>query len=197
MFVQIMQGRTSDAEGLERQFERWMSELAAGAGGWLGSTMGVSDDGRFIGIARFRDEAAGQANSERAEQGSWWNETSKYFDGEVTFTNSTEVDDFRGGGSDSAGFVQVMQGRADKEQLRALDRRFDELAPRPDLLGGLRVWHGDGQFVEAAYFSSEAEAREQESAEPPPEVAQLLEDWRKAMGDIQYVDLRQPWLYSP
>ena len=198
MFVQVMQGKTSDAAGLRRQADRWVDDLSAGATGWLGSTMGVSDDGRFVAIARFSDEAAAEANSSRPEQGSWWNETSKYFDGEVTFANSTDVDTFRAGGTDDAGFVQVMQGRCpDKARLRDLDERFEQLEMRPDLLGGLRAWYGDGEFTEVAYFTSEAEAREAEAAEPPAEVAELLGEWREATGDMRFTDLREPWLYSP
>ena len=200
MFIQVFQGKTSDASGLRRQAERWVEELAPGAAGWLGSTMGVTADGLFFGTARFRDEAAARANSERPEQGDWWNETVKYFDGEVTFADSTDVDTFRAGGSDDAGFVQVMQGRCDdKAAVRELDRRLDELASRPDLLGGLRAWHGDGgaDFVEVVYFTSEAEAREQEAAEASPELAALRADWQATAGEMRYLDLTDPWTYSP
>jgi hypothetical protein len=197
MFVQVFQGKTSDPGGLRRQADRWVQELAPGADGWLGSTMGVTADGDFIGTARFRDEAAARANSERPEQGNWWNETAKYFDGEVTFADSSDVDVFRAGGSDDAGFVQVMQGHAsDKEAVRAFDRELDALELRPDLLGGVRAWYGDGDFVELAYFTSEAEAREQESAEPPAEVAARLAEWQATMGEIRYHDLTEPWLFS-
>ncbi|MGE5763508.1 MAG: hypothetical protein ACM3ZF_06425, partial [Mycobacterium leprae] len=60
-------------------FERWVEELAPGAAGWLGSTAGVTDDGRFIGLARFESEQAARRNSDRPEQGRWWAETSKLF----------------------------------------------------------------------------------------------------------------------
>ena len=38
--------------------------------------------------ARFESEEAAQANSDRPEQGAWWAETAKVFDGEATFRNS-------------------------------------------------------------------------------------------------------------
>jgi hypothetical protein len=200
MFVQVFRGKTSDAAGLRRQGDRWVEELAPGADGWLGSTMGVTADGVFVGLARFRDEAAARANSQRPEQGSWWNETAKYFDGEVTFADSTDIDEFRNGGSDDAGFVQVMEGRCtDKQALRDLDRSLEELEGRPDLLGGIRAWHGEKgtEFVEVAYFTSEAEAREQESAEPPAELAAVLANWQSLTGEMRYLDLSDPWMYSP
>jgi hypothetical protein len=197
MFVQVIQGKTDDAAGLRRQSDRWAAELAKGADGWLGSTIGVADDGEFVAIARFRDEAAARKNSERPEQGDWWNETSKYFEGEVRFADCTETDTFRAGGSDEAGFVQIMQGKADMEKLRALDARFEQVVERPDLLGGTRAWHGDGTFTEAAYFTSEADARAGESQEPPPETKAILDEWLGSVQGMRYIDLKDPWLYSP
>ena len=41
MFVQVIQGRTSDEEGLRAASQRWVKELASDATGWLGSTLGV------------------------------------------------------------------------------------------------------------------------------------------------------------
>ena len=41
MFVQVIKGRTSDADGLRRQDERWRAELRSGAKGFLGSTFGA------------------------------------------------------------------------------------------------------------------------------------------------------------
>src|SRR5687768_13252868 len=112
MFVQVIKGRTSDAAGLRRQLERWTAELKPGAAGFVGSTSGVSDDGTFIALARFADAAAAKANSDRPEQGAWWTETSKYFDGEPSFRESTDVATMFDGGSNDAGFVQVMEGTA-------------------------------------------------------------------------------------
>lgn len=70
MFVQLIEGRVSDRDGLRRQMDRWMSELRPQAAGFLGSTAGVTDDGQAIVLARFESARAAQANSERPEQGS-------------------------------------------------------------------------------------------------------------------------------
>ncbi len=69
MFVQVMQGKTSDKEGLHRQLDRWMSELRSGAKGFLGTTGGVTDDGKVFVVARFESEQAARVNSDRPEQG--------------------------------------------------------------------------------------------------------------------------------
>ncbi len=198
MFIQVIQGRTRDAAALRRQVDRWHRELAPGASGYLGSTGGVADDGTAIFIVRFENEEAARANSDRPEQGQWWQETAQYFEGEVTFRDCPETELTLGGGSDDAGFVQVMQGRAlDKKRLRALE---EELMPRlqelrPDLIGSVRGWDGDF-FSEAAYFTSEAEARKGE-ASMPGELEDELSDFTTLVEGVTYIDLKDPWLRSP
>ena len=92
MFIQVIQGDVRDADQLHRQLERWRTEIKPGARGYLGSTGGVTADGRGITLVRFESEAAARANSERPEQGAWWNEAVKAFDGEVTFHDCRDVD---------------------------------------------------------------------------------------------------------
>ena len=197
MFIQVMTGQVADQHGLEAVLDRWQSEVRPGAKGFLGSTVGVTADGRFLGLARFESADAAKANSDRPEQGAWWAEMEKCFSGPVTFRDCTEVDTYRDGGSDDASFVQVMQGRADRERLRALDARAESLLPdlRPDLLGSVRAWSGD-EYTEAAYFTSEADARAAEGQEPPPELAAELGEWQEAMGEGTYFDLTSPTMVS-
>ena len=83
MFVQVIEGRTSDPEGLRAQFDKWVAELEPGATGYVGTTAGVAADGRVVVFARFESEDAARANSERPEQGAWWAETEKLLDGPV------------------------------------------------------------------------------------------------------------------
>ena len=128
MFVQVIEGRVSDREGLHRQMDQWMTDLRPGATGFLGSTAGVTDDGYGIAFARFESAAAAKANSERPEQGRWWAETEKCYSGDVTFTESEDVETFLGGGSNDAGFVQIMRGSADRDQLHAIDAGFEKVA---------------------------------------------------------------------
>lgn len=66
MFVQVIEGRVRDLEGLRRQFDTWMSELAPGADGYLGSTAGVAPDGTFVAVARFESQEAVGGGSDDA-----------------------------------------------------------------------------------------------------------------------------------
>src|SRR6266542_3544046 len=119
MFIQVIQGQIGDLAALRRQWDRWQGELAAGAEGWLGTTAGVTGQDRFIAVVRFESEQAARRNSDRPEQGQWWAKTAKSLSGEVSFRDSVQADAFLGGGSDGAGFVQVVQGQAtDAERLR-------------------------------------------------------------------------------
>jgi hypothetical protein len=205
VFVQIIQGALAahaDRQDLKEALDRWEREVRPGAVGWLGSTAGVTDDGTSFALVRFESAEAARRNSDRPEQHQWWTETSKLFGGEVTFHDCSDVDLMAGGGSDDAGFVQVIQGRIrDLDGLRAYLRDLDEQAMkdfRPDVIGSIAAYHPDGGFTEAVYFTSEAEAREGERKEPPEE---LRDEMNKMMsfyeGDWTYLDLREPWLSSP
>lgn len=198
MFVQVIEGRVRDAAGLKRQFEDWGRHLAPGAEGWLGSTAGITPDGRFVLAARFASAEAASENSDRAEQGQWWAVTEKMLD-DVAFFESSDATSM-GEGSDDAGFVQIMHGRAvDRGRLEELDAemsgRLSQL--RPDVLGGYQILLPDDEFVAVTYFTSEAEARAGESREPPADLAEVLEEWQSLMIDVRWFDLPEPWLSSP
>jgi hypothetical protein len=201
MFIQLIQGDVADRDGLRRQIERWQAELKPGAQGYLGSTGGVTDDGRYIGCVRFESADAAQANADRPEQSAWFAETEKAFSGPVTFHSCTDVDVYLGGGSDSAGFVQVIQGNPiDRDRVRQLDVEFESLAReyRPDIIGWIVAWHpDDGRFTSVVYFNSEEAARKGETQEPPEDRKHLLNDWQEAVGDVSFYDLKDPWLFSP
>lgn len=199
MFVQIIEGKVSDKAGLRRQLDRWEAEIRPGAAGFLGSTGGVTDDGVGFAIARFESAAAAHANSERAEQGAWWAETEKCFDGSVSFTDSEDADEFLAGGSNSAGFVQIMKTASGVHRavVKDLDERFSKYAAtwRPDLIGGVRIWTGENSTVDVNYFTSEAAARENESKAPPAELAEAMAQFADVMANTEFLDLRDPWLY--
>jgi hypothetical protein len=195
MFVQMIEGRVGDAEELRRQLDRWAAELRPGATGYLGSTGGITDDGRFIMFARFENEDAAQANADRPEQGEWFAEMSKAFDGDASFTNSTDVETFLAGGSDDAGFVQVMKSPGlDRDRIREMDAIFEPHAAeyRPDLIGGYRVWTGPTSCIDVNYFTSEEEARANEQKEPPPELASGMSEFMDMMKDTEFIDLKDP-----
>jgi hypothetical protein len=200
MFIQVFQGKTKDAAGLRRQMDRWNSELRPGAIGYLGSTSGVSDDGEFISVARFESEDKARQNSDRSEQGEWWAETEKYFDGEVLFHDCNRVETMGKGGSDDAGFVQIIQGHvSDVDAAIALDLRLNEnlTAIRPDVIGGTTGYHSNGRYTSTVYFTSEKEAREGERkmGESEELAAAMSELETLSVEEPKYIDLRSPWMY--
>lgn len=201
MFVQVIQGRVGDPAKVRAALDRWAQELAPGATGWLGSTAGVTDDGQFITIARFESEEAARRNSDRPEQGEWWKGTSELFTGEVSFADNTDVDVDLNGDPDSARFVQVIQGRSSNpSRARELMLQDPEAwaAYRPDILGSLTVNRDDTSHTVVIYFSSEAEAREGERKEPPPELREQMKEMEALeVGEPAFLDLKDAWLYSP
>jgi quinol monooxygenase YgiN len=198
MFVQVIKGKAKDAKGLRAQADEWVANVRPGAIGYLGSTFGIADDGTFVIFARFENEDAAKHNSARPEQGAWWEATTKFIDGEPTFRESSDVSTLFEGGSDAAGFVQVMEGRvhdrvkADAMETPALLAQLR--AARPDLLGATRVWFDGGTFAEAAYFTSEADARKGESS---TEFAGPQEEYAALFSEMTFIDLRDPQLSSP
>jgi hypothetical protein len=199
MFVQVIRGQAKDAPGMRKEMDRWQEELAPGAIGYLGSTGGVTEDGKFIVLARFESEEAAQKNSERPEQDAWYQEFATHLDGEPTFVNSSETEEWMGGGSDEAGFVQIITGSVtDKEKVREMWQSMPEDAMhqmRPDVMGGLVVWDGDN-FVQSIYFTSEKEARAGESQEVPQEQQEQMQEMNSLMQDVEYLDLTDPKMFT-
>jgi len=201
MFVQMFTGKVTDAAAVREIFHDWPTGAGRDARGWLGSTAGVTDDGQLVALARFESEEVARANSERPEQGRWWESLAANLDGEASFFESSEVDEDLVGNPDDAGFVQVMQGRvSDSARARELASSDPEAwaRARPDILGSLMLARDDGNYVMAIYFTSEADARQWEKAEPPAEMAGTMEEMGALqVGDVTYYDLRDPWLVSP
>ena len=201
MFVQVIQGAVSDPQALRAQLDRWQADLGPGAEGWLGSTAGVTADGQAVAVVRFESEDAARRNSDRPEQGAWWEQMAALYTGDPVFHDSVWVDVDTPGDPDAAGFVQVMQGRtSDPDRARELmaSDPTDWAAYRPDILGTLLVGHEGGGWTMAIYFTSEAEARAGEQKEPPPEMAEMMEEMGAlAVGETTYLDLTDPWLRGP
>jgi len=199
MFIQVIRGKAIDREGLRRQFDRWNEELRPGATGFVGSTAGITDDGRFIAVACFDSAEASRANSQRDEQGAWWAETEKCLEA-AAFQDSMEVLTMQGGASKGAGFVQVMCGRVtDAETMAALRPRMGEMESamkrhRPDVLGDVIAVNADGSYTDAVYFQSEVEARQGETKERPADVGALFTELMSAIAVDEYLDLKDPWI---
>jgi hypothetical protein len=201
MFVQVIRGQVTDREEMHAALDRWSEQLAPSAAGWLGSTAGVTEDGRFVALARFESEAAARRNSDRLEQGQWWVDTAKLFTGEVSFRDSSDVTEDVTGDPGRAGFVQVMEGRgSDPQRARELmaEKTGEWAAFRPDVLGSVAVLSEAGSYTVVTYFTSEQAAREGERKQAPPALKTQMEEMSKlSIGEPEFLDLRQPWLYSP
>jgi hypothetical protein len=201
MFVQVIQGKTSNPDALRAAIDRWMQDLAPGATGWLGSTGGVTEDGRFIAAVRFESAEAARRNSQRPEQDRWWAETEKLFDGPTTFRDSSDVTVDVHGDPDRAGFVQIMQGRtSDPERAKQLMGQDPDkwAALRPDMVGSVSIGHENGGYTMVLYFTSEAEAREGERKELPLELRANMDEMNKlSEGEPDFFDLKQPSMRSP
>jgi hypothetical protein len=192
VFVQVLRGRATDRRNVMLQLESWAQELAPTAQGWLGSTAGITDEDRFIASFRFESAELAQQNSDRPEQTRWWYEFSRYLD-TPRFWDCALVQEYKGGGSDDAGFVQVIQGRV----IDAEDYRREAMSmggtPRGDVIGGLIAWDGS-RFTEFVYFTSEEDARIGERSQSHRTALEKI--WPRT-GDLDYFDLRQPWFASP
>jgi hypothetical protein len=190
-----------DPSGLRKQWDKWQQELKPSATGYLGSTAGITADGEFIALARFEDEQSARANSDGDSQTKWWEETSQYLE-DTMFHDCTLVDLQNDGGSDSAGFVQVIQGKVtDVEKSRELDRRTESQMKeaRPDVIGSITAWHPEnGRFTSAIYFTSEAEARAKEKEmTDSKEFQEFMDEWQAISdGEPKYLDLSDPWYSS-
>lgn len=200
MFAQVITGRVTDIDALRRQVQRWQQDLRPGATGYLGTTSGVSDDSKVVVMVRFESEADARRNSDRPEQGVWWAETERYLS-DVEFHESSELNTQLGGGSDDAGFVQVMRGRITDpgtyarymEQQDTFEATMKEL--RPDILGVVSVRLPDDRYFDFAYFSSEAAARIGEAKEMPAETQAQMEEMMGAAPVDEFFDLKDPWLH--
>ena len=193
MFIQIMQGRCSRTEELRGHLDRWTEEMSPAAAGWLGGTYGFTDDGMFVGVVRFDSKESAAANAARPEQGAWWSEVEQCFDGPVEFHDCDDVSLLLDGGSDSAGFVQIIRGKVDdptrlKEMLGSDTDMLHEA--RPEIIGATLAIEDDGTFTETVAFTDEASARRGESQQMPED---MRREWESMVKDMQFLDLRQPW----
>jgi hypothetical protein len=186
---------------LRKQWDRWDQEIKPSVQGYLGGTAGVTPDGEFIALARFDSEEAARANSDNAEQSAWWEETSQYLT-DTMFHDCVEVDLMNDGGSDAAGFVQVIQGKVtDVDKARELDKTMESQMKemRPDVIGGIVAWHPqNGRFTNANYFTSEGEARAKEKeSSTSPEFEKFMSEYEAISdGEPKYLDITEPWYSS-
>lgn len=195
MFIQVVQGRSTRQSDVHALMDEWRRDLSPGATGWLGGTFGFTDDDQMLGVVRFESRDAAAANSARPEQGAWAERLAELMEGPLEFHDCDDVTLMMDGGSDQAGFVQVIRGRVeDPSRLKAMMADTTMLHEmRPDVLGATLAFESDGTFTETVAFTSEGEARIGEKAEPPAEVRRELD---YAMEGATFYDLHHPWFES-
>ena len=195
MFIQIIQGKCTRQDELRAMAQRWVDEIGSGASGWLGGTYGFTDDDMFIGVVRFENRETAMANSKRPEQGAWAEQMMALMDGPVEYHDCDDVTLMMEGGSDRAGFVQVIRGKVDDpDRLKAMmadTTLLHEL--RPDILGATLAIEPDGTFTETVAFTDEESARRGEQVQPP---ADVMADLDYAMKDATFYDLHHPWFQT-
>ena len=195
MFIQVIQGKTSREDELRTLAQAWRDEGGIGAVGYLGGTYGVTDGGDFIGVVRFTSREDAMANSARPETGAFAEKMGALMDGPVQFHDCGDVTTWLDGGSDDAGFVQVISGRIDDPApIKAMANDTGDLrAMRPEIIGGTLAISDDGTFFQTVYFTDEDAARQGEQVEPPEEIRAELESM---MAGATFHDLTRPWFTS-
>lgn len=206
MFIQVWQGKVSNVAAIRERLDGWRADLEPTAQGWLGFTGGVTADGQFVGIARFVDEASARSNSDRPEQEAWWAGTADLFEGDVEFHDYPHTTLLLDGGSDAAGFVQVIQGTysGDGSPADATDDAEELSRRRPDIIGATIGWNDAGHFTQTVYFTTEEAARRGEEtmgadadADADADAADRLEEWMSRVEGLTFHDLTEPWMASP
>jgi hypothetical protein len=193
MFVQVFHGQLSSSDLWSAQVDKWRREIRPKTTGFLGFTTGVTADDYMITVARFDSRDNARVDSDLPEQGAWFEETSKAFDGELTFHDCPEVDVVLAGGSDEAGFVQVMLGRAKdravmRQQQKAMESELRRI--RPDLIGATIGWDEADGFIQTSYFTSEQQARVNErTMADSPHFAGFM---NQIDGELTFYDLLKP-----
>ena len=195
MFIQVIHGKTNQRDELRSLAEAWRDEGGVEAVGYLGGTYGVTDDGDFLGIIRFASRDEAMANSARPETGAFAEKMAALMDGPVEFHDCDDVTTLLDGGSDEAGFVQVIAGHVDDpEPMKSMAADTGELrAMRPEIIGGTLALEPDGTFFQTIYFTDEDSARKGEQLEPPAEIRAQLETM---MAGARFYDLTSPWFTS-
>jgi len=188
MFIQVIKSSTSRPDEVRALMQEW-NDLPDDGSGMLGGTFGITDDGTSISVVRFESREKAMANSERPETDAMAQKMAALMDGPPEFHDCDDVTVWGDGGSDDAGFVQVIEGRTDDpDRLKqVVNEDFDELRRhRPDIIGGTLALTGDGGFFNTVAFTDEASAREGEKKD----VSSVGDEFRPLMKDVFFHDLR-------
>jgi hypothetical protein len=194
VFIQMVSGSCSQQEDMRMLVDDWCANMASQPG-WLGGTYGFTDDGRFMGVVRYESAAMCRELCDAEGAGAWWAAAEQLFDGSPEIHQSQDVSIMLQGGSDDAGFVQIMRGKvANADMLRKMttDQEMTSMMheARPDIIGSTLIIEDDGTFTETIAFTDEESARIGEKKEMPADVAA---DFEGAISEVEYYDLHRPW----
>ena len=201
MFIQVIQGTCRQRDEARALLDQWLADLSPAAEGWLGGTYGFTDDDELLAVVRFESRDAAMANSQRPEQQEWWSRMEPLFEGPIEFHDCDRVVVMLEGGSDDAGFVQVVRGRLrDPDALESGMREMESLLheARPEIIGATFGIEPDGTFTETVAFTDEASAREAESRTAPESgpAHDAMAAWQDMVSDLSFRDLHHPWFAS-
>lgn len=172
MFVQIIKSPVRDAAGMRRHFFDGVERLHPTAVGWLGATSGVTADDVWINVICFESPEAAARNSERPEQGQWWNEGERYRDGDAAFTDGTDVTILNGGPAPAPGFVRLVEAPVtDRPRVEAVLAGAER---------GLAIWHDDSVTVVRTHPAR-------------PDTDPLVDELRALSATVQVHDIAEPW----
>jgi hypothetical protein len=197
VFIQVIHGKCSRQDEMRSLAESWRDEGGREATGWLGGTFGVTDENDFLAVVRFESRDAAMANSTRPETSAFAEKMGALMDGPVDFHDCDDVTTLLDGGSDDAGFVQVIRGHVDDSAtFKGLfaDSGQQLREARPEIIGGTFALEPDGTFWETIAFTDEDRARKGEQVPPPAEIQEAL---ASMMAGATFYDLREPWFESP
>lgn len=198
MFAQFIAARTSDREAYNEHIRRWYQEQSSQAEGWLLGVGGVTARGESLMLILFESEEQARRNSDRPEQGHWWQALLTCLEGAPEVIDSAAVDRYGSGDLMQAGFVQFIRAQvSDQERMRSMSQEMagDMLELRPDILGGITLWYPGGS-VDVVGFTSEAEARQGEQRQIPADFEEKWGEISSLMSDMRYYDMAQPVLMS-
>jgi hypothetical protein len=194
VYIQMVHCACTQQDDMRMLVDDWCGRMADRPG-WLGGTYGFTDDDHFVGVVRFETATDAREWSRESDAGLWWACAESLMAGAPEIHQSEDVMTMLEGGSDDAGFVQVMRGRVgNADALRRIVSDHDVTSmlheARPEIIGATLLIEDDGTFTETVSFTDEEAARAGERKEMPAEMASQMQE---AMADVEYLDLHKPW----
>lgn len=200
MWIRIARGKTAEPAKLKALVETFTTDPEGLPAGSLGVTFGFAKDGTAVVSSRFESKAAGEA---------WF--SSDQFKArleKITALGTEITDEFRSddvvvfgkGGSDDAGFVQVMTGNtSDRAKYEQISNTLDEFLTkeRPDVIGGITAFGDNGRYFDVVYFTNEADARVGEKKELSAGAQEILGQLESITSDVEFIDLTDVVTASP